>query len=144
VLKALNGKLRQTNIGIDARFLNNRLELNLDLYNKTTKDWLIAAPLLATAGVNRNPYINGGDVTNKGIELQLSYNGSVGKDFTYNVSGSYAYNKNVVNNIPTSDGIIHGSTNSLFVNGPEFFRAEAGNPVVISGVINRRIFSECS
>lgn len=120
---------RQTNIGIDARFLNNRLELNLDLYNKTTKDWLIAAPLLATAGVNRNPYINGGDVTNKGIELQLSYNGSVGKDFSYNVSGSYAYNKNVVNNIPTADGIIHGSTNSLFVNGPEFFRAAAGNPI---------------
>lgn len=120
---------RQTNIGIDARFLNNRLEVNLDWYNKTTKDWLIAAPLLATAGVNRNPYINGGDVTNKGIELQLSYNGSAGKDFTYNVSGSYAYNKNVVNNIPTADGIIHGSTNSLFVNGPEFFRAAAGNPI---------------
>ncbi|HLO90357.1 MAG TPA: hypothetical protein VK172_04245, partial [Lentimicrobium sp.] len=65
----------------------------------------------------------------KGIELQLSYNGSAGKDFTYNVSGSYAYNKNVVNNIPTADGIIHGSTNSLFVNGPEFFRAAAGNPI---------------
>ena len=103
--------------------------MSLDWYNKTTKDWLIAAPLLATAGVSRNPYINGGDVTNKGIELQLSYNGSIGKDFTYNVSGSYAYNKNLVNNIPTADGIIHGGTNSLFVNGPEFFRAAAGNPI---------------
>lgn len=120
---------RQTNIGIDARFLNNKLDMSLDWYNKTTKDWLIAAPLLATAGVSQNPYINGGDVTNKGIELQLSYNGNVGKDFYYTVSGSYAYNKNQVNNIPTSDGIIHGGTNSLFVNGPEFFRAAAGNPI---------------
>lgn len=120
---------RQTNIGIDARVLHNKLEINLDWYNKTTKDWLIAAPLLATAGVSNPPFINGGDVTNKGIELQLSYNGSVGRDFTYTVSGSYAYNKNVVNNIPTADGIIHGSTNSLFVNGPEFFRAAAGNPI---------------
>jgi TonB-linked SusC/RagA family outer membrane protein len=120
---------RQTNIGIDARFLNNKLDMSLDWYNKTTKDWLIAAPLLATAGVSNPPYINGGDVTNKGIELQLSYNGNVGHDFTYTVSGSYAYNKNVVNNIPTADGIIHGSTNSLFVNGPEFFRAAAGNPI---------------
>ncbi|WP_205513598.1 SusC/RagA family TonB-linked outer membrane protein [Longitalea arenae] len=120
---------RQTNIGIDAGFLNNKLSVNLDFYNKTTKDWLIAAPLLATAGVSRNPYINGGDVTNKGIEVQLAYNGNVGKDFTYNVSGSYAYNKNVVNNIPTADGIIHGGTNSLYVNGPEFFRAAAGNPI---------------
>ena len=120
---------RQTDVGIDARFLNNRLDMSLDWYNKTTKDWLIAAPLLATAGVSRNPYINGGDVANKGIELQLSYNGNIGKDFSYSVSGSYAYNKNVVNNIPTADGIIHGSTNSLFVNGPEFFRASAGNPI---------------
>ena len=120
---------RQTNIGIDARFLNNKLDMSLDWYNKTTKDWLIAAPLLATAGVSQNPYINGGDVTNKGIELQLSYNGYIGKDFSYTVSGSYAYNKNVVNNIPTADGIIHGSTNSLFTNGPEFFRAAAGNPI---------------
>jgi TonB-linked SusC/RagA family outer membrane protein len=120
---------RQTNVGIDARFLNNKLDMSLDWYNKTTKDWLIAAPLLATAGVSNPPYINGGDVTNKGIELQLSYNGNVGHDFTYTVSGSYAYNKNMVNNIPTADGIIHGSTNSLFVNGPEFFRAAAGNPI---------------
>ncbi len=119
----------QTDVGIDARFLNNNLDMSLDWYNKTTKDWLIAAPLLATAGVSNPPYINGGDVTNKGIELQLSYNGHVGRDFTYNVSGSYAYNKNVVNNIPTADGIIHGSTNSLWVNGPEFFRASAGNPI---------------
>ncbi|HEY4789341.1 MAG TPA: SusC/RagA family TonB-linked outer membrane protein, partial [Bacteroidales bacterium] len=120
---------QQTNIGMDARFLRGRLDMSLDLYNKTTKDWLIQAPLLATAGVATAPYINGGNVTNKGIELQLTYNGTVGKDFTYTVSGSYAYNKNEVNSIPTSDGIIHGSTNSLFVNGPEFFRASSGNPI---------------
>jgi len=119
----------QTNIGLDARLLNNKLNVNLDLYNKTTKDWLIAAPLLATAGVSTNPYINGGDVTNKGIELQLSYNSKVGNDFSYTVSGSYAYQQNRVNNIPTADGIIHGGTNSLFVNGPEFFRAAEGNPI---------------
>jgi TonB-linked SusC/RagA family outer membrane protein len=120
---------RQTNIGIDARFLNNKLDMSLDVYSKTTKDWLIAAPLLATAGVSKNPYINGGNVTNKGIELQLSYNGNIGRDFSYTVSGSYAYNKNLVNNIPTADGIIHGGTNSLFTNGPEFFRASEGNPI---------------
>jgi len=119
----------QTNIGIDARLLNNKLNVGIDVYNKLTKDWLIAAPLLATAGVSQNPYINGGDVTNKGIELQLAYNNKIGKDFNFTVSGSYAYNKNVVNNIPTADGIIHGSTNSIFVNGPEFFRASAGNPI---------------
>jgi len=120
---------RQTNIGIDAQLLNNKISASIDLYDKLTKDWLVAAPLLATAGVSTNPYINGGNVTNKGIELQLAYNDRIGKDFSYSISGSYAYNKNVVNNIPTADGIIHGGTNSLFVNAPEFFRASSGNPI---------------
>lgn len=120
---------RQTNIGIDAQLLNNKVSASIDLYNKVTKDWLVAAPLLATAGVSTNPYINGGNVTNKGIELQLAYNDRIGKDFTYSISGSYAYNENTVNNIPTADGIIHGGTNSLFVNAPEFFRASSGNPI---------------
>lgn len=120
---------RQTNIGVDAQLLDSKLSVSIDLYNKLTKDWLVAAPLLATAGVSTNPYINGGNVTNKGIELQLAYNNTIGKDFSYSVSGSYAYNQNKVNNIPTADGIIHGSTNSLFVNAPEFFRASSGNPI---------------
>ncbi|MBS1567053.1 MAG: SusC/RagA family TonB-linked outer membrane protein, partial [Bacteroidetes bacterium] len=120
---------QQTNIGFDAQMLDNKLSASIDLYNKVTKDWLVAAPLLATAGVSTNPYINGGNVTNKGIELQLAYNNRIGKDFTYIISGSYAYNKNVVNNIPTADGIIHGGSNSLFVNAPEFFRASSGNPI---------------
>jgi len=120
---------RQTNIGIDAQLLDSKLSASIDLYNKLTKDWLVAAPLLATAGVSTNPYINGGNVTNRGIELQLAYNNTIGKDFSYSVSGSYAYNQNKVNNIPTADGIIHGGTNSLFVNAPEFFRASSGNPI---------------
>ena len=119
----------QTDLGLDARFLNSHLNLSLDLYNKKTKDWLIAAPLLATAGVATNPYINGGDVTNKGIELQLTYNNNIGKDFSYSVTGSYAYNHNEVNNIPTSDGIIHGGSNILYDNAGEFFRASAGQPI---------------
>ncbi|MGF7229889.1 SusC/RagA family TonB-linked outer membrane protein [Arachidicoccus sp.] len=120
---------QQTNLGIDAQLFKNKLSVSIDLYNKLTKNWLIAAPLLATAGVSTNPFINGGNVTNKGIELQLSYNNNIGQDFSYSIAGSYAYNKNLVNDIPTADGIIHGATNSLYVNSPEFFRASAGNPI---------------
>lgn len=120
---------QQTDAGIDAQLLGSKLGVSIDLYNKVTKNWLVAAPLLATAGVSTNPFINGGNVTNKGVELQLSYNNRIGKDFAYSVSGSYAYNKNYVNNIPTADGIIHGGTNGLYVNAPEFFRASAGNPI---------------
>ncbi len=112
----------QTNIGFDARFLSSRLGLNADFYIKTTKDWLVQAPILATAGSGA-PYINGGDVKNTGLELALTWNDNVGK-FNYNVGINGAYNKNKVGAIPTEDGIIHGLTNMLYANAGEFYRAE--------------------
>jgi hypothetical protein len=117
----------QTNIGLDARLFQNTLSVTLDLYEKTTKDWLILAPILGSAGAGA-PYINGGDVTNRGIELALSYNNNIG-DLNFNVGVNGAYNKNEVGNIPTDDGIIHGETNQLFDNAPEFYRAQSGFPL---------------
>lgn len=117
----------QTNVGFDARFLSGRLNLNFDWYIKTNKDWLIPAPVLATAGADA-PWINGGDVKNQGIELLLSYGGSAG-EFNYNVSANGSYNKNTVGRIPTADGIIHGPSNQLFDNSPEFYRAANGLPI---------------
>ncbi len=117
----------QINIGVDARLLNSRLGVNLDFYQKTNKDWIILAPVLATAGADA-PFINGGDITNKGIELALSYNGNIG-DLEYNIGINGAFNESVVGNIPTADGIIHGLTNQLFDNSSEFYRAESGFPL---------------
>ncbi|TBO41723.1 SusC/RagA family TonB-linked outer membrane protein [Pedobacter kyonggii] len=117
----------QTNIGFDANFLQGKFALNFDWYNKTTKDWLIAVPILATAGANP-PFINGGNVKNTGIELALTYKNKVG-GFNYSVGVNGAYNKNKVENIPTSDEIIHGGENELFNNALEFYRAQTGFPI---------------
>ena len=118
----------QTNIGIDARFLKSRLSLTADFYIKTTKDWLVEAPILATAGTGA-PFINGGDVKNTGFELALTWNDQAGKDFNYNIGVNGAYNKNKVGNIPTEDGIIHGKINMLYDNTPEFYRAQNGHAI---------------
>jgi TonB-linked SusC/RagA family outer membrane protein len=117
----------QTNIGIDAHFLNSRLETYADFYVKTTKDWLVQAPILATAGAGA-PFINGGDVKNSGVELSVLWKDRVG-DVGYRIGANGAYNKNVVGNIPTEDGIIHGPTGQLFDNSDEFYRAQNGMPI---------------
>ena len=118
----------QYNVGLDARFLRQRLSLTLDGYIKNTKDWLVQAPILATAGTG-GPVINGGDVKNKGIEVGLSWNDNIGKDFTYSVGANFAYNHNEVGNIPTLDGIIHGKDNQIYSNAEEFYRAENGHAI---------------
>ena len=119
----------QFDVGFDARFLNQRLNVNFDFYVKTTKDWLVQPPVLATVGTGA-PYINGGDVKNTGVELGLSWNDRIGKDFRYNVNVNGAYNKNKVGNIPNEDGIIHGESGSvLYDNSGEFYRASNGEPI---------------
>nr|WP_295863889.1 TonB-dependent receptor [uncultured Chitinophaga sp.] len=117
----------QTNIGFDATLMKN-LSVTFDYYIKKTKDWLISAPILATAGADA-PLINGGDVSNTGVELALSYQNSIGRDFHYTVGVNGAYNKNKIGNIPTNDHIIHGNTNTLYENSLEFYRAANGMPI---------------
>jgi TonB-linked SusC/RagA family outer membrane protein len=117
----------QSNIGFDANILKGMLSINLDWYQKTTKDWLISAPILATAGADA-PFINGGNVKNTGVELALTFKNKVG-EFNYSIGVNGAYNKNTVGNIPTADGIVHGLTNQLFDNAQEFYRAQSGFPI---------------
>lgn len=117
----------QINLGFDAKIFKNTLNVNFDWYRKTNKDWLIVAPILATAGADA-PFINGGNVVNTGVELALSYNNNIG-DFNFSIAANGAYNKNEVGAIPTADGIIHGKTNQLYDNAPEFYRSEDGFPL---------------
>ncbi len=117
----------QINVGFDSRLLGGALSLSVDWYKKTNKNWLIVAPVLATAGADA-PYINGGDVINTGIEMALSYGDNIG-DLNCSIGINGSYNQNEVGEIPTSDGIVHGATNQLFANSLEFYRAATGHPI---------------
>ena len=117
----------QINVGFDARFLRSRLGVTFDYYVKNTKDWLLKAPALTSYGAGA-PYINGGDVQNKGIELGLTWRDQVG-DFSYGLSYNIAHNKNEVTKINNSEQIIYGSTGTLFRNSDEMYRAQVGYPI---------------
>ena len=118
----------QLDLGFDARFLNSRLGLTFDWYKKTTKDWLIVGPRIAIEGTNP-AYINGGDVENKGIEIALTWNDKIGKDFSYNVGVNLATNKNEVTRIANENGYINGAS-SILSQGTEYiYRAQEGKPI---------------
>ena len=118
----------QLNFGLDARLFNSRMGVNFDWYRKITKDWLVVAPVLGTSGAAA-PYINGGDVENKGFELMLSWNDRVG-DFNYGVTLSGAYNQNKITRLDNAEGVITGLqyTRILLVS-----RASVGKPIDIYG-----------
>lgn len=118
----------QINVGLDLRLLASKLSLTADWYNKKTKDWLVQAPILSTAGTG-GPVINGGDVTNTGVEVAISWNDELANGIRYSVGANMAYNKNEVGKIPTDDGIIHGQTSQIYDSSPEFYRAENGHAI---------------
>ncbi|WP_437920440.1 TonB-dependent receptor [Sphingobacterium sp. LRF_L2] len=117
----------QLNIGFDSRFVDNKLSVVFDWYRKTTKDWLVQAPVLAIYGTSA-PYINGGDVENKGIEFGVNWNDTKG-NFRYGIGINGAYNKNKVLRIANDEGIIHGATDVLSQGTKEMYRAQEGYPI---------------
>jgi TonB-linked SusC/RagA family outer membrane protein len=117
----------QINVGLDARLLRNSLSVAFDVYSRTTFDWLIRPSMLASYGTGA-PYVNGGDVTNKGIELALNYNGGK-RDFNYSAGFNVAYNKNEVKRIANNEGIFHGPSNVLGQGTEEVYRAQVGYPI---------------
>lgn len=86
-----------TNVGIDFNMLRNRLGGTFEWYNRNTKDILIDLPAPAVHGNATLPRQNAAEVSNKGIELSLTWNDKVGKDFQYNIGANFSYNKNNVN-----------------------------------------------
>lgn len=88
-----------TNIGLDINFLENKIALNADIYQRKTKDMLAAVPIPIVVGVANAPYVNTGEVENKGIELNLIYKDKYG-DFSYTVSGNIGFMKNEVTKLP--------------------------------------------
>ncbi len=71
---------------------------------------LILPPYLGTVGEGAYQYINAANMTNKGVELTIGYQGNAGKDFSYRLTGNIAYNKNFVNNLPQSVQYTYGGT----------------------------------
>ena len=73
----------------------NRLNADLELYNKKTTDMLMAVPL-AYSQSNGYGYMwdNVGTMVNRGVELNLNATVLAIKDFTWNVNANVGYNHN--------------------------------------------------
>lgn len=94
----------QTNLGLDIGFFNNRLEIIFDAYNKISRDMLLPAILPATAGSLNAPFINIGEMNNKGFELSVNTQ-NITKPFSWKTSANFSINRNTVVDL--------GSTGSL-------------------------------
>ncbi len=99
---------KQVDVGLDARFLADKLTLGVDWYRKMTNDLLVPINPVAELGISSTT-INAGDILNTGLELELNWRDQIG-DFTYSVTGNFSTLKNMVTYLdPSISRIVNGS-----------------------------------
>jgi TonB-linked SusC/RagA family outer membrane protein len=128
----------QTDAGIDFSLFNGRINATFDYYDKTSKNFLFQAALPAfllgqTAeysgtGVISPPYINGGQLSNKGYDFSIMSHNVVSKDFTWNTSVVFGHYKNNVVSLANGVPFVNANVTVSFLNLP-VTRTQVGYPV---------------
>ncbi|WP_416444334.1 SusC/RagA family TonB-linked outer membrane protein [Leeuwenhoekiella sp. A16] len=126
---------RQANIGLDFTLLDNRLNATIEVYNKISKDFLyqLPLPIYLTGGPSYlggigAPYVNLGEMTNKGIDVSLGYSTLKTKDFSWSTNLNVSHYQNEVTDL-YQDGLeVIRSVTSGFLSSP-ITRTVEGEPL---------------
>ena len=93
----------QANVGFDVNLLDI-VKFDFNFYNRKTLDMLLTVPLAYTTGFSSQMQ-NIGEMTNRGVELELNVDAIKTKDAYLSIRFTYGYNKNRI------DKLFHGVTN---------------------------------
>jgi len=115
----------QIDIGLDARFLSNRLSFTADYYDKKTKDLLIGISPVPEVGIG-SATVNGGSVLNRGLELALGWRDNIG-DFSYSINANFSTLYNELTYLDPAIARIEGDGPGA--NNPVLPVCEAGYPL---------------
>jgi TonB-linked SusC/RagA family outer membrane protein len=105
--------LSEAETGVEGKFINSRLSLDLTLYYRKSKDQILYRSIDPSSGYT-SEQVNGGQVTNKGIELNLGYDVIRNKDWNWNLTGLYSLNRSMVSDIPSEIKFINTAGYSNF------------------------------
>ncbi|MBV8328255.1 SusC/RagA family TonB-linked outer membrane protein [Chryseobacterium sp.] len=103
----------ETSLGLDFAILNKRLTGSFDLYNRETKNIILAVTPYMATGISEVNYSHMGSVVNKGAEVSLNWSDTIGQDFTYSIGANYSYNNNKLTSINLSKPVSQIAGGSL-------------------------------
>ena len=115
--RAANPDLRwettqQFNVGLDVTLFEH-LDFKTNYFIKNTYDLLFQPDVSAVIGSygpgGAPPFINAGNVSNTGLELELGYNDKIGDDFTFGANFNFTALNNVVTAVPEGVDFLPGS-----------------------------------
>ena len=109
------------NFGIDGTFFN-KLDVTAEYFKKTSSDLLANPALPATTGGARAPFVNIGEVQNKGFEAAITYREKLSKDISFNVGVNITTYSNKITNLAAD----YTTTGSRFGN---LVKQAVGQPI---------------
>ena len=113
--------MTQYDIGVELGLFNDRINLELDYYNRETTDMLLNAPVPESSGfsfVTKNI----GSMENKGFELSLNTINIDTPDFTWNSTFNISMNKNKVLSLASPSDIFGVGSGSNYLGGGSIIR----------------------
>lgn len=101
-------------LGLDFTILRNKLSGSIEYYDKKTQNALINIAFNGQVlGDVDNLYTtNAANFSNKGVEFSLNWNDKISKDWSYNISGNIAFNKNKITGLNGGQALSAGSVGS--------------------------------
>jgi len=97
-----------TDIGFEAAFLKNRLNIEAGFYNKRTEQAIFEIPVLTSIGTSSGNQIgNQADFQNRGFEFSATWRDTNESGLAYSISGNLGYNKNKVLSVVTGNNPIY-------------------------------------
>ena len=91
--------LKETEAGIEGKFWDNRISLDLTAYYRTSTDQILDRQLDPSTG-STVTQVNAGSVDNKGIEAGLGVTVFRNKDWTWDLNGVFTLNRSKVHDMP--------------------------------------------
>lgn len=118
-----------TDIGIEAAFLKNRLNIEANYYNKKTEQAIFEIPILSSIGTASSKMIgNQADLQNRGFEFLATWRDQPNSDFSYSISGNIGINNNKVLSVVTGLNPIYGGGQGI-ANGALATRTVQGGAI---------------
>lgn len=99
-------------VGVESRWLNNKLSFNMNYFNRLTKNLLV----FVDTGVKQF-FDNFGEIENKGFEFEMSWEDKIGDDFGYSIAGNLTTINNEVLSTREDAAIFSGGSRSRTISG---------------------------
>jgi TonB-dependent starch-binding outer membrane protein SusC len=123
----------ETEGGIDVTAFNSRVNFSATMYKKQITDLLLQAPIVPSTGFT-SQWLNGGQITNRGTELQLDVTAIQNNTLTWISSATYTHQRGFVDMLPATVAPFNPGVGSFGRYGNAWVQAGQSTSVIQASV----------